>query len=55
MKPDKRVFENVTSMLISMEQTTPIEDREKAFIQLIRCGAFDNSPDLLQIAEEAKL
>jgi len=55
MKPDKHVFETITSMLISTEQTTPIEDREKAFIQLIRSGAFDNSPDLLQIAEGAKL
>jgi len=41
-------------MLIS-EQTTPIEDREKAFTQLIRSGAFDNVPDLLNIAEQAKL
>lgn len=55
MKLDKQVFETVTSKLISTEQTTPIEDREKAFIQLIRSGAFDNNPDLLKIAEEAKL
>jgi len=55
MKLDKQVFETVTSKLILTEQTTPIEDREKAFIQLIRSGAFDNNPDLLKIAEEAKL
>jgi len=55
MKLDKQVFETVTSKLISTKQTTPIEDREKAFIQLIRSGAFDNNPDLLKIAEEAKL
>lgn len=42
-------------MLISTEQTTPHEDREKAFIQLIHSGAFDNNPDLLKIAEKAKL
>lgn len=54
MKLDKQVFETVTSKLILTEQTTPIEDREKAFIQLIRSGAFDNNPDLLKIAEEAK-
>ncbi|XP_025206602.1 vacuolar protein sorting-associated protein 8 homolog [Melanaphis sacchari] len=54
IKLDKQVFEIVTSKLISTEQTTPIEDREKAFIQLIRSGAFDNYPDLLKIAEEAK-
>ncbi|KAE9545141.1 hypothetical protein AGLY_000684 [Aphis glycines] len=54
MKLDQQVFETVTSKLISTEQTTPIEDREKAFIQLIRSGAFDNNPDLLKIAEEAK-
>lgn len=55
IKPDKHVFETVTSMLISSEQTTPLEDREKAFIQLIRSGAFDNNPDLLKVAEQAKL
>lgn len=55
IKLDKHVFEIVTSMLTSSEQTTPIEDREKAFSQLIRSGAFDNNPDLLQISEQAKL
>lgn len=55
MKPDKHVFDTVTSMLTSSDQTTPLEDREKAFIQLIRSGAFDNNPDLLPVAEQAKL
>lgn len=55
IKPDKHVFETVLTMLTSSEQTTPLEDREKAFIQLIRSGAFDDNPDLLKIAEEAKL
>lgn len=55
IKPDKHIFESVISMLISSEQTTPLEDREKAFIQLIRSGAFDNNPDLLKTAEQAKL
>lgn len=55
IKPDIHIFETVTSMLTSSEQTTPIEDREKAFIQLIRSGAFDNNPDLLKISEQAKL
>lgn len=41
--------------LLTSEQTTPLEEREKAFIQLIRSGAFDNNSNLLQIAEEAKL
>uniref|UniRef100_A0A2S2Q1E5 Vacuolar protein sorting-associated protein 8 n=1 Tax=Sipha flava TaxID=143950 RepID=A0A2S2Q1E5_9HEMI len=54
IKPDKKVFEAVISMLISSEQTTPFEDREKAFIQLIRSGAFDDNPDVLKIAEQAK-
>lgn len=55
IKPDKHVFETVTTMLTSSEQTTPLEDREKAFIQLIRSGAFDDNPDLLKIADQAKL
>lgn len=42
-------------MLTSSEQTIPLEDRENAFIQLIRSGAFDDNLDLLKIAEEAKL
>jgi len=41
--------------MLILEQTTPIEDREKAFIQLINSGALDNVPDLFQIAEQAKL
>ncbi|VVC24543.1 Hypothetical protein CINCED_3A007231 [Cinara cedri] len=53
IKPDEQVFDTVTSKLIS-EQTTPLEEREKAFTQLIRSGAFDNNPDLLKIAEKAK-
>lgn len=55
IKPDKHVFKTVTSMLVSSEQTTPLEEREKAFMQLIRSGAFDNDPDLLETAEQAKL
>lgn len=54
IRPDESVFETVISKLIS-EQTTPIEEREQAFTQLIRSGAFDNNPDLLKIAEKAKL
>lgn len=41
--------------MLTSEQTTPLEKREKAFSQLIRSGAFDNNPDLLKIAEQAKL
>lgn len=55
IKPDEQVFETVISMLTSSEQTTPLEDREKAFTQLIHSGAFDNKPDLLKVAEQAKL
>ncbi|XP_050434277.1 vacuolar protein sorting-associated protein 8 homolog isoform X2 [Adelges cooleyi] len=54
IKPETQVFETVTSMLVSSEQTTPIEEREKAFIQLIRSGAFDNNSELLKTAEHAK-
>lgn len=41
--------------MLTSEQTTPLEEREKAFSQLIRSGAFDDNPDLLKIAENAKL
>lgn len=55
IKLDKCVFETVISMLTSSKQTIPHEETEKIISQLICLGEFNNSPNLLKIAEQAKL
>ncbi|XP_050543859.1 vacuolar protein sorting-associated protein 8 homolog [Daktulosphaira vitifoliae] len=54
IQPNKLILEKITSSLLSLDQTTPIEERELAFIQLMRSGAFIDDSNLLKIGEQAK-